>query len=107
MRASEVGFDTAKMGDEDLRIIIRRDNVAIAGGRPRGTLYGVYTFLEDYVGVRFLTPNHTHVPAIEAQHVLEEIDLVVTSVARYRALPILPIVTYICHFLCTTRGAPG
>ena len=38
--------------------------IAIAGGRPRGTLYGVYTFLEDYLGVRFLTADHTHVPAV-------------------------------------------
>jgi len=62
MRSSPAGFDTASMGDEDLRIRITPGNIAIAGGRPRGTLYGVYEFAERYLGVRFLTHDHTHVP---------------------------------------------
>ena len=64
MAESAVGFGVDEYGPEDLRIIIRDNNIAIAGGRPRGTLYGVYTFLEDYLGVRFLTKDHTHVPAV-------------------------------------------
>ena len=53
-------------GPEELRIVVRDNIIAIAGGRPRGTLYGVYTFLEDYLGVRFLTADHTHVPKLSA-----------------------------------------
>ena len=64
MRASGVGFKIDNLGPEDLRIIVRNANIAIAGGRPRGTLYGVYTFLEDYLGVRFVTPDQTHVPPL-------------------------------------------
>lgn len=64
MRCSNVGFSTEHMGAEDLRIIVRDGNIAIAGGRPRGTLYGVYTFLEDYLGIRFLTYDHTYVPKV-------------------------------------------
>jgi len=64
LRASNVAFSVDKMPDEDLRIIIQDSNIAIAGGRPRGTLYGVYTFLEDYLGVRFLTFDHTYVPKL-------------------------------------------
>ncbi len=74
MRASAVGFDVDDSGPEDLRIIARDGNIAIAGGRPRGTLYGVYTFLEDYLGVRFLTHDHTHVPKVAAGSVLGPID---------------------------------
>ena len=74
MHASDVGFDTSTMGDEDLRIVVRGDNIAIAGGGPRGTLYGVYTFLEKYLGVRFLTPEHTHVPKIEKETVVDDVD---------------------------------
>ena len=59
---SGFGFDTNAMGEEELRFIVEKDRVVIAGGRPRGTLYGVYQFLEDCVGVRFLAPDHTHVP---------------------------------------------
>ena len=68
MRRSQVGFDVDRFGPEDLRIVIRDGNIAIAGGRPRGTLYGVYTFLEDYLGVRFLTVDHTHVPPLGDDH---------------------------------------
>lgn len=50
------------LGDEGLRIRIETNNVAILGGRPRGTLYGVYEFTERYLGVRFLTFDHTYIP---------------------------------------------
>ena len=74
MLASEVGFDTQEYGEEDLRIVVRKGNIAIAGGRPRGTLYGVYTFLEDYFGVRFLTADHTHVPPVGSWRVVGPVD---------------------------------
>ena len=64
MRDSQLGFAIDDFGDEDLRVVIRDKNIVIAGGRPRGTLYGVYTFLEDYLGVRFLTADHTHIPPV-------------------------------------------
>ena len=64
MRRSAVGFGIDGLGGEDLRIVVRDGHIVIAGGRPRGTLYGVYTFLEDYLGVRFLTPDDTHVPPL-------------------------------------------
>ncbi len=75
----------AKLGSDGF--IIRTDgrNLIIAGGQPRGTLNGVYTFLEDKLGVRWFTPelqripptprlalqslNETHVPAIEYREV--------------------------------------
>jgi hypothetical protein len=50
------------LGEEDFRIVIDDHRVEIVGGGSRGTLYGVYTFLEDELGIRFLTPDHTHVP---------------------------------------------
>jgi hypothetical protein len=71
---SEVRINTADMGDEALRIVVSRDNIAIAGGRPRGTLYGVYTFLENHLGVRFLTSAHTHIPRIPQGTTLEPTD---------------------------------
>ena len=74
MRASGVGFDIGEFGPEDLRIVTRDDNIAIAGGRPRGTLYGVYTFLEEYLGVRFLTHDHTHVPKVGPWRMVGPVD---------------------------------
>ena len=51
--------------EEELRIIVGIDNIAIVGGRPRGVLYGVYQFLEQCIGVRFLDPDTTYVPQYE------------------------------------------
>ena len=74
MAASPVGFRVDSLEPEDLRIVIRDTQIAIAGGRPRGTLYGVYTFLEDYLGVRFLTTDHTHVPPALPGQVIGAVD---------------------------------
>jgi hypothetical protein len=74
MQASTVGFRTDEFGPEDLRIIIRDANIAIAGGRPRGTLYGVYSFLEDHLSVRFLTRDHTQVPPVGPWRVVGPVD---------------------------------
>jgi len=74
MQAGPVGFGIEKLGDEDLRIVVRDQLIAIAGGRPRGTLYGVYTFLEDYVGVRFLTGDHVYVPKLAEKAELGPVD---------------------------------
>ena len=74
MQASNVGFSAKEFGDEDFRIVVEKDNIAVAGGRPRGTLYGVYTFLEDYLGVRFLTADHTHVPLVGESLLIGSVD---------------------------------
>ncbi len=49
-------------GEEALRIQISAHTVAIDGGRPRGTLYGVYEFFEELCGVRYLTFDDTYYP---------------------------------------------
>ncbi|HNS00331.1 MAG TPA: DUF4838 domain-containing protein [Planctomycetota bacterium] len=74
MQASPAGFAIDDLGPEDLRIVVRGGAIAIAGGAPRGTLYGVYTFLEDYLGVRFLTADHTHVPPLGPWRVVPPVD---------------------------------
>ncbi len=65
---------SATLGAEDLRIVVHRREIVITGGRPRGTLYGVYTFVEDYLGIRFLTAEHTYVPRLDAPRPLPAID---------------------------------
>jgi hypothetical protein len=87
MSASNVGFSTDGFGQEDFRIVVRDDNIAIAGSTQspaRGTLYGVYTFLEDYIGVRFLTVDHTYVPAIGTWRVVGPIDRFYHPPLRFR-----------------------
>ena len=41
-----------------------RNRLVIAGGRPRGTLYGVYALLEEKFGVRWFTPDCEVVPKL-------------------------------------------
>lgn len=65
---------SATLGAEDLRIVVHRREIVITGGRPRGTLYGVCTFVEDYLGVRFLTADHMYVPRLDAPRPLPAID---------------------------------
>jgi hypothetical protein len=60
--ASPVRVDIAKLKDEGLCIRVKKHDIAIAGGRPRGTLYGVYEFFEKYVGARYLTCDDTYLP---------------------------------------------
>ena len=75
LKKSPLGFAMERdYGDEELRIITRPDAIAILGGRPRGTLYGVYTFLEDYLGVRFLTARVTHTPKLDDRHTIPLVD---------------------------------
>lgn len=38
------------------------DDIVIYGGRNRGTMYGVYAFLSDKLGVQWYSPEYTYVP---------------------------------------------
>lgn len=48
---------------EAFRIRVSGDGVEILGERPRGLLFGVYEFFERFAGVRYLTWDHTYIPA--------------------------------------------
>jgi hypothetical protein len=82
--SSGPAFDTEDFGSEGFRIMIRNDGIAIAGGRPRGTLYGVYTFLENVLGFRFLTPDHTHIPLLSDESRLPMMDRTYRPPFRFR-----------------------
>ncbi|MGI6529535.1 MAG: DUF4838 domain-containing protein [Clostridia bacterium] len=53
------------LGDEGFRILTFNNKIIIAGGEKRGTLYGVYTFLEQ-LGCRFFTPRIEKVPTYKS-----------------------------------------
>lgn len=48
--------------DEGFSYFTSDGNLYICGGRERGTMYGVYAFLEQVVGVRWYTSSFTFVP---------------------------------------------
>ena len=57
---------TAVLGDEDIEITVESSQLQIRGGMPRGILYAVYQFLEELIGIRFLTAAHTYIPDASA-----------------------------------------
>ncbi len=65
-------LDVDGLGPDGLHVKTFPGDLLIVGGRPRGTLYGVYEFFERYMGVRWLTPEVTHVP--DAPEALPAID---------------------------------
>ena len=62
-RSADGQFDTAKLGDEGFVIETVGKKLFIAGSGVRGALYGVYTFLEDYLGCRFYASDYEKIPS--------------------------------------------
>ncbi len=61
----DVGIDDEKLGNDGIYISITEDRVVLSGGRMRGTLYAVYTFLEECFGCRWYTENITVIPNLK------------------------------------------
>ena len=55
-------FSTEGLGTDGLVIRTVGEDLILAGGQPRGTLYAVYTFLEDEIGCRWWTPGASFIP---------------------------------------------
>lgn len=70
--------------EEGLLLRLEADRLRIEGGSPRGVLYGVYEFAERYLGVRFLTADHTHVPADAATRALPQETFAYTTPFAFR-----------------------
>lgn len=60
--ARRQGLDPSAWGPERWAMRCVGADVVLVGGRPRGTLYAVYRFLEDQVGVRWWNAFEEHVP---------------------------------------------
>ena len=85
MRTLGQQVDFNKLGTDGFVLRTARNQLIIAGGKPRGTLYGVYELLEQHLGARWFTPdvevvprtnrisvaalNETRIPALEYREV--------------------------------------
>jgi hypothetical protein len=58
-------IDFKELGDDGFVIKTVGKKLVIAGGKEKGTLYGVYTFLEDYLGCRNYSEKVTVIPENE------------------------------------------
>ena len=54
--------DWAALGTDGVVIKTVDSHLILTGGRPRGTLNAVYTFLQDVVGCRWWAPDASHIP---------------------------------------------
>ena len=57
--------DPTAIGEDGFLLYSNGNQLVILGEDSRGTLYGVYTFLEEYLGVRWFTPTLEVVPESE------------------------------------------
>ena len=84
-RLDELNIEINLNALENDGFIIKTDSLRliIAGGNNKGTLYGVYTFLEKYLGCRMYSPNVKVIPR-QKQIKLGNIDDLQVPVIRFR-----------------------
>lgn len=83
-----------KLGPEEFIVRVAGNDLLLVGGRPRGTLYAAYSFLEDNLGCRWMTwYGEEDIPRQET--------LVVEGLDR-REKPAMPVRDLICHTNSTT-----
>ena len=72
-RDSEININRSDFGQDGVRILTVGEKLFLTGGKERGALYAVYTFLEDWLGCRWFTEELTVIP--EAQRLaVSQID---------------------------------
>lgn len=57
--------DVSKFGEDGFNITVTPDRVTLSGAAKRGTLYAVYTFFEDYFGVKWLDSQSESIPSVK------------------------------------------
>lgn len=83
--ADLAGLDlsTPELGDDGIVIRIIGDNLILTGDTGRGTLYAVYTFLEDYVGCRWWSSTVSYIPSKPTLKI-DDIDFCYLPKLEYR-----------------------
>ena len=61
-RKEYISFIPENADSDSVRILTEGEKLFLSGGAERGTLYAVYTFLEDWLGCRWFTHDLTVVP---------------------------------------------
>ena len=76
-------IDFARLGSDGFVLRSGAGRIVIAGGGPRGTLYGVYALLEDHFGVRWFAPDCEVVPR-RARLAVPDLDVTQIPPLAYR-----------------------
>ncbi len=65
LSSSDVFLDKNALGADGFILKTKGQALIICGGSERGTIYGVYDFLEYHLGVKFLTDEYTYIPSAD------------------------------------------
>lgn len=76
-------IDFNNLDAEEIIIKTKPGRLLIAGGRPRGTLYAVYYFLQKYCDIRWWTPYADRIPTSRAL-IIPDIDIRMQPAFEYR-----------------------
>ena len=76
--------DRTALGDEGVFIKTVDKKIIISGGEKRGTLYAVYTFLENYLDCRWFTKDLTVIPKADDIMIPVDIDYVFKPNLEFR-----------------------
>lgn len=71
------------LGSDGIVIKTVGSNLILAGGRPRGSLYAVFEFLEKNAGCRWWTPTESTIPTISTLNVPQQ-DVTYVPTFQYR-----------------------
>lgn len=82
-------IDITALQDDGFWLAVKGKYVIIAASKVRGAVYGVYTFLEDYLGIKFLAPEVVHAPKIKRPVVIPQISRKEIPAFSYRAITYL------------------
>ena len=79
-----VNVGPGELGTESYHLTVNDGIVRLVGGNQRGCLYGVYDFLENYIGWRFFGGGDEYVYDAEEINV-DDVDVTFTPTFGYRA----------------------
>ena len=82
-------IDTSALSDDGFVIKTRDEDIIIAGKTPRGTIYGVYYFLEKYINFKCFTKDVETFDNIETL-VIEDLDICENPAFEYREMYFRP-----------------
>ena len=76
-------FTIDDLGADGVILRRRANTIILAGGRPRGTLYAVYTFLHDVIGCRWWSRDASYIPHKPAL-TIDTLDICYVPQLNYR-----------------------
>lgn len=84
-KVREIETDVSHLSNDGFVIKTRGEDIVIAGKTPRGTIYGVYYFLEKYINFKCFTKDVESFDNIDTI-VVEDLDISVNPAFEYREI---------------------